>query len=133
MIFNMTDPNPPIRFFLDDGEDEKKDSWIDIRHAPVAILEKIRKATHTKKMKNVGGIVHEFYDVKEELYRRKLWEYCIPAWGNILDEKKKPIPYSVDNLIWLMDNNIHFNKIISDKMEEVEEEAKKRFEALEKN
>lgn len=131
---NLTDPNPPVQIFLVKGsEDPDKDPYLMLRPATAKVLKKIREKTHTRRFKNVRGVVHEYFDVDDDQYDLMLWKYCMPGWGNLPDENGNIIEYSPKNALFLLDESPFFSNLVNEKLDEIKEIIADRALGREKN
>lgn len=134
MKLNISDPNPPVMVFVfPKKEDKAKDPYLLLRPASRTVLKQIRKETHTRRFKNVRGQIHEYWDVDEKKYDLKLWEYCLPGWGNITDEHGNLIEYSPEKAVFLLNKIPYFQSVVSDKLEDVKILIEKQSREKEKN
>ncbi len=131
MIINIEDPNPAIKVYFD--KEGRKEAYVMLRPATSEVLSNIRKETHVRRFKNIKGSIHEYFDIDESLYDFKLWEYCMPGWGNIKDEKGNDIIYSPEKACFLLKNSPYFSNQVGEKMEELTEIMEKRAKVVEKN
>lgn len=128
MKINTVDPNPPVRVDI-----EKGGAHIMLRPASGDILENIKKETHTRKFKNVRGVVHEYFDIDEDRYDYLLWKYCLTGWAGITDESGKEIEYSPEIAADLIRESPFFSEIISDALDDVKRVISERAMASAKN
>lgn len=131
MIFDLVDPNPPVKVVI--GKDDKDDAFLMLRPASAEALENIRKKTHTKKLKNIRGVIHESIKIDEDAYDLAFWGYSLPEWGGIRDAKGKEIPCTPKNVVALIKKSPHFSGIVSEALDEVQGLIAKRTEDLAKN
>jgi len=131
MHIDIGNPNPPLKMYLEEEAEEA--AFVLLRTATANVLKKIRGKTHTRRFKNVKGVVYEYYEINEDLYDLLLWEYCLPGWGNLKDEEEKKIEYSSKMAVYLLDNSPVFAEWINEKLDEITDLLKKKAEASEKN
>jgi len=133
MQINLTDPNPPVKFYFDDDEPEA--GHLLLRRVSPAEAQKIRKQCSKKQPPEYRrGQRYELPDkVNESLLGEKLWDYTIAGWAGLKDETGKPIPCTTDMKLKLMLEVPDFSTFYTKSMEALEADPGAREQDLAKN
>jgi len=132
-VFNKQDPNPPVKFYLD--EDKPEEGHVLIRSITAQEMEDIRKKCTKKKPPEYRrGVRYEVPpDVNERMQGELMWDSIIVGWDGIIDENGKKIPVSKENKIMFMRNWSAFATLVSNSLEQLTEDTKTIKEAEIKN
>ena len=124
MQINLSDPNPPVKFYFDEDFPEKGHALL--RRLPPAEAQKIRKTCSKKQPPEYRrGTRYEIPDkINEELLAERIWDYSICGWDGLVDQKGKPIPCDAAMKFKLMMESTEFSGFIAQKMEVLETDAK---------
>jgi NAD-dependent dihydropyrimidine dehydrogenase PreA subunit len=138
MKFDLKNPNPGVWFDLPDDElqpeeEKKTKSRICLRVCNAEALEAIDDQTIKKRKFFKKGQFHEEIEVDEKLRSRMLWDYSIIAWENLQDENGVDIPCNTDTKAALMTGSPVFVRIVSERLDVLQETYDKLARVSEKN
>jgi len=133
MQINLTDPNPPVKFYFDD--EDPKAGHVLLRRVTPAEAQKIRKLCSKKQPPEYRrGTRYEIPDrVNETLLSEKIWDYSIAGWEGLKDENGKNIPCTPDMKIKLMLEVPDFSGFITKAIETLEADPGAGEQELSKN
>ena len=131
MKINLSNPNPPTKFFFD--EEDHSRGWVELRICAPEEMGKIDKQTIKKRNEYRRGQRYEIEDINEKARNRLLWDVLIYDWGGIVDENDKQIKCTTENKVMLMDTVAKFAMFVGIKMDELTEGIGDEAEEQEKN
>ena len=124
--------------------DEKQGAWFDMEGGGRVLLKPlsaagfraIRKQATTKSVeyKRIDGKAERFEveEVNEDLQNELFWDAVILGWENLVDAKKKPIPFTKENKLILVAVP-KFLKFVNEALQKMGEDELAKVEDAEKN
>ena len=124
MQINLTDPNPPVKFYF--NEDAPDSGYLLLRRVSTAEGQRIRKLCSKKQPPEYKrGQRFELPDkIDEERLAREIWDYSIAGWDGLTDQNGDPIPCTTDMKIKLMQESPDFSAFLVACTERLETDAK---------
>jgi hypothetical protein len=110
MQINLSDPNPPTKFFFDDDFPEK--GFALLRVLPTDEAQRIRKLCSKKRPPEYRRGQRYELDPKmnDELMSEKIWDYSIVSWEGLTDQNDEEIVCTTAMKVQLMKSVPEFTK-----------------------
>ena len=131
MKINLSDRNPPTKFFFDEADHSR--GWVELRICAPERMREFEKLTVKKGFEYRRGQRFPTEKPNTKMSNRLIWDEFITDWSGIVDESGKPIKCTTDNKEMLMDTVAKFAMFVGIKTDELTEGIGDEAEEQEKN
>jgi len=131
MSFNISNLNPPTRFFYTDSDGNETGEWVDMKRPSLKESREFRKKATKRRAEYKGAQRFEVTDFNDDVWDELFWDATIVDW-HIKDDHDNDIPCTKENKLLMVMGSPEFlfwmNKCVAKLNEDfavIQEESEK--------